>query len=120
MNIPEMLITILIAFGVGKISEYQSPKYYELETINGSVYSVKIEKKSSYACPLYCKADHYHNVMILEDTSDSDNDFYSLLGLGGDEMYINSHEIVDFVEVDLNKNKKRSELKMLNVQTYLP
>ena len=29
-------------------------------------------------------------------------------------------KVIDFVEVDLNIEKKKSELKMLNVQTYLP
>jgi len=120
MNIPEMLLTILIAFGIGKISEYQSPKYYDLETVNGNVYSVKVEKKSAYACPLHCKAEHYHNVIISEDSIESDDYFYSLLGLGSEQMYINSHEVIDLVEVNINKDKKKSELKMLNVQTYLP
>jgi hypothetical protein len=60
MNISELLITLLITFGIGKISEYQSPRYYDLETIDGNVYNIKVEKKSKYACPLHCKADHYH------------------------------------------------------------
>ena len=29
MNIPEMIMTILISIGIGKFSEYQSPKYIE-------------------------------------------------------------------------------------------
>ena len=44
MNIAEMIMTVLITVGIGKFSEYQSPKYYELETIDGNVYNVKIEK----------------------------------------------------------------------------
>ena len=120
MNIPEMLLTILVVFGIGKISEHQSPKYYELETINGNLYAVKVEKKTTYACPLHCKAEHYHNVIVSEKKVESDDYFYSLLGLGSEQMYINSYEVVDFVEVDLNKDKKKSELKMLNIQTYLP
>ena len=39
MNIPEMIMTILISIGIGKFSEYQSPKYYELETVDGNVYN---------------------------------------------------------------------------------
>ena len=64
MNIPEMIMTILITVGIGKFSEYQSPKYYELETVDGNVYNVKVEKNHKYACPLHCKADHYHNVIL--------------------------------------------------------
>ena len=29
MNIAEMIMTVLITVGIGKFSEYQSPKYYE-------------------------------------------------------------------------------------------
>ena len=67
MNIPEMIMTILISIGIGKFSEYQSPKYYELETVDGNVYNVKVEKNHKYACPLHCKADHYHNVILTEN-----------------------------------------------------
>ena len=70
MNIPEMIMTILISIGIGKFSEYQSPKYYELETVDGNVYNVKVEKNHKYACPLHCKADHYHNVILTENEID--------------------------------------------------
>ena len=120
MNISELLITILIAFGVGKISEHQSPKYYDLETIDGNVYNIKVEKKSRYACPLHCKADHYHHVIIVEDQMNLTTDFYNLFGFGSDNIYINSYEVVDLEEVKTNKDKKRSGLKTFDVQTYLP
>ena len=120
MNIPEMIMTILITIGIGKFSEYQSPKYYELETVDGNVYSVKVEKKHKYACPLHCKAAHYHNVILTDDDIDYSNGSYVLMGLGSEDVYINSYEVAEYVKVDLNKGKKRTELKTLNVQTYLP
>ena len=120
MNIPEMIMTILITIGIGKFSEYQSPKYYELETVNGNVYSVKVEKNHKYACPLHCKADHYHNVILTDDDIDYSNGSYVLMGLGSDDVYINSYGVAEYAKVDLNKGKKRTELKTLNVQTYLP
>ena len=120
MNISELLITVLIAFGIGKISEHQSPRYYDLETIDGNVYSIIVERKSKYACPLYCKADHYHNVIIVEDKMNLTSDFYNLFGFGSDNVYINSYEVANLEEVKTNDDKKRAKLKRLDVQTYLP
>ena len=120
MNISELLITVLIAFGIGKISEHQSPRYYDLETIDGNVYNIKVEKKSKYACPSYCKADHYHHVIIVEDKMNLTSDFYNLFGFDSDNVYINSYEVANLEEVNIHDDKKRSKLKTLDVQTYLP
>ena len=40
----EIIMSVLIAFGVGKYSEITGPKYYELATEDGKVYNVKIQK----------------------------------------------------------------------------
>ena len=120
MNIPEMIMTILISFGIGKFSEYQSPKYYELETVDGNVYNVKVEKNHKYACPLHCKADHYHNVILTENDIDYSNGSYVLMGLGQETVYINSYEVADYSKINTKKDKKKSEIKPFNVQTYLP
>ena len=120
MNITELLLTLLITFSIGKISEYQSPRYYDLETVGGNVYNIKIEKKSKYACPLYCKADHYHHVIIVEDKMNLTSDFYNLFGFGSDNVYINSYEVANLEEVKTHDDKKRTKLKTLDVQTYLP
>ena len=42
------------------------------------------------------------------------------MGLGSEDMYINSYEVAEYEQISLNKGKKRTELKPLNVQTYLP
>ena len=120
MNIAEMIMTVLITVGIGKFSEYQSPKYYELETIDGNVYNVKIEKNHKYACPLRCKADHYHNVILTENDIDYSNGSYVLMGLGEETLFINSYEVADYVKINTKKNKKKSQVKPFNVQTYLP
>ena len=120
MNITELLVTVLITFTIGKISEYQSPRYYNLETINGNVYNIKVEKQSKYACPLHCKADHYHNVIIVEDEINLHTDVYNIFGFGSDNVYINSYEVIDLAEVEINNKKERSKLKRFDVQTYLP
>ena len=66
------------------------------------------------------KADHYHNVILTNNDIDYSNGSYVLMGLGQENIFINSYEVADYVEIDFNKGKKRSELKTLNVQTYLP
>ena len=68
----------------------------------------------------HCKADHYHTVILTDDDIDYSNGSYVLMGLGSEDVYINSHEVAEYAQVDLSKGKKRTELKTLNVQTYLP
>jgi len=120
MSITELLLTVLISLGIGKISEHQSPRYYDIETIDGSMYSIKIEKRTKYACPVHCRTDHYHNVIIEEDKINLTSNSYNLFGFGGEIVYINSYEVVNLEEVKINENKKHSGLKTFNVQTYLP
>ena len=40
----EIIMTVLIAFGVGKYSEITGPKYYELATEDGKYIMLKFKK----------------------------------------------------------------------------
>ena len=45
----ELIMTLLIVFGVGKYSESKAPKYYEIITEEGKSYNIQIDKKQKYA-----------------------------------------------------------------------
>ena len=116
----ELIMTVLIAFGIGKYSEFKSPKYYDLVADNGAVYNVKIDKKTKYACPLHCGIDHYHKVLMLNEEEALEVELYNIVGYGKDEMYINSYAVSQIQEIDMNKGKEPTKLKKFNIQTYLP
>ena len=117
----DFIITIILAFGIGKISDINSPKHYDLITSEGKTVNVLIEKNARYACPLHCASDHYHKTIKLEtdDADKRENDiFYVLYGFGSESIYLNSYEVVDLHKVDTNK--KPQKIENINVQTYLP
>jgi len=116
----EIIMTILIAFGVGKYSELTGPKYYELATEDGKVYNVKVHKNTKYACPLHCDVDHYHKVLMVDEDEALEVDSYNIVGYGKDQMYINSYAVSNIHQIDLNDGKEPTKLKKFNVQTYLP
>ena len=116
----ELIMTILIVFGVGKYSEFNSPKYYEIVDNNGETYNVKIEKKSKYACPLHCEVDHYHKVLIVDELLEVNSESYNIMGFGSEEVYINSYAVSNIQEISIEDDKDPSKLKKFNIQTYLP
>jgi len=116
----EIIMTVLIAFGVGKYSEITGPKYYELATEDGKVYNVKIQKNVKYACPLHCGVDHYHKVLMVDEEEALKVDSYNVVGYGKEEMYVNSYMVSNMQQIDLNEGKEPAKLKKFNIQTYLP
>jgi len=116
----EIIMTVLIAFGVGKYSELSGPKYYDLVAEDGTVYNVKVQNKIKYACPLHCGIDHYHKVLMLDEEEALEVDSYNIIGYGKDEMFINSYAVSDIHQIDLNEGKEPTKLKKFNIQTYLP
>ena len=42
------------------------------------------------------------------------------MGLGEETLFINSYEVANYVKINTKKNKKKSQVKPFNVQTYLP
>ena len=116
----ELILTVLIALGIGKYSESQSPRYYEMITETGKIYNIKVDKKSKYACPLHCAVDHYHQVLILDDNILHNTDYYTIKKNDRDDIYVNAHNIVEVNEIATNKNNKGKKLKKINIQTYLP
>ena len=46
-----------------------------------------------------------HVVILTDDDIDYSNGSYVLMGLGSDDVYINSYEVAEYAKVDLNKGK---------------
>ena len=117
----ELLMTLLIAFGIGKYSESKAPKYYEIITEEGKSYNIQVDKEQKYACPLYCGADHYHRALLLDERDIEEFlDFYNIEGFQNDNFHLNSYAVIDVEEINLDTGKKKQELKKIDVQTYLP
>ncbi len=115
----EFLLSLIVALGIGKYSQYISPEYYTMITEVGKEYNIKVDKKNNKPCPLHCGIDHFHSVLV-DDIDLSKNYHYYVQGFNEDITYINSERIVEINTIDKSKNKKGEKLKMINVQTYLP
>ena len=63
----ETILLIITAVGFGIYNDANKPIEYELSMEDGSNTYVLLQKNSSYACPLYCEADHTHHAVICED-----------------------------------------------------
>tara|TARA_B100000959_G_C14833729_1_gene563007 strand:- start:380 stop:739 length:360 start_codon:yes stop_codon:yes gene_type:complete len=114
----DLIITIILALGIGKISDINSPKHYDLITSEGKTVNILIEKHAKYACPLHCASDHYHRTIKSEDDLHEEEIFYTLYGFGSEDMHLNSYEVVDLHKVEVSK--KPQKIENINVQTYLP
>ena len=113
----ELIMTLLVVFGIGKYSELNSPKYYELITEDGKTHKIKIDK-NSYACPLSCLADHFHYAILLDEDEQS-VDVYNVERIRGDDIFLNSYAVITSEEIKKKKSKNK-KLKKLDIQTYLP
>jgi len=116
----ELIMTLLIVFGIGKYSESKAPKYYEIITEEGKSHNIRIDTDQKYACPLHCGADHYHQALILKEEVQELLDFYTIEGFETDDFYLNSYAVIDLEEIIMDSGKKHQELKPLDAQTYLP
>ena len=63
----ETILLIITAVGIGIYNDANKPIEYELNMEDGSNTYVLLQKNSSYACPLYCEADHTHHAVICND-----------------------------------------------------
>lgn len=114
----DILIPVIIAIGIGKISELQSPKYYDIITDDGKVVNIMVNKNMKHACPAHCAISHYHKTLLLENRIEYNNLFYILSGFKDEEISINSYKVVEMNEVRLSK--KPQKIENISVQTYLP
>ena len=62
------ILLIITAVGFGIYHTDNKPTEYELNMEDGSNTYVVLQKNSSYACPLYCKADHIHHAVICKNS----------------------------------------------------
>ena len=115
----EVVMSLIIALGIGKYSEMKSPKYFDMITDHGSTFSIQIDTSNKNPCPRFCGADHYHRVLISENESMVD-EFYTLIGYKSDDIYLNSYSVVDYQEIEFETKGKKNDLRNVNVQTYLP
>ena len=99
----ELIMTLLIVFGIGKYSESKSPKYYDIVTEEGKTINIMVHKNSKNPCPTHCEADHYHRTVISNDRITYDNIFYTLSGFNSNDLIINSYEVVDVIKIEINK-----------------
>ena len=101
----DMIFTLLLFFGIGKYSEYNDPKFYEMLDVNGQTHYVQITKDKDFSCPYHCSINHYHKALIkTENMVETSN--YFIKNFGKSKMKLNSYDIVYFESIKRNKKKK--------------
>ena len=103
-----MIFAVLLFFGVGKYSEYNDPKYYEMLDVNGQTHYVQVTKDKDFSCPSHCSINHYHKALIKTENMVETNNYF-IKNFGKNKMKLNSYDIVYFESIKRNK-KSRSQL----------
>ena len=76
----DLIITLILALGISKISDIHSPKNYDLITSEGKTITISVEKNARYACPVHCGSDHYHKTITSDEGMVGNEIFYTLYG----------------------------------------
>ena len=106
----DMIFTVLLFFGIGKYSELNDPKYYEMMDANGQIHYVQITKEKNFSCPAHCSINHYHKTLIKTNDMIETNNYF-INNFGNNEMKLNSYEIVYFETIKRDKKPGKSILK---------
>tara|TARA_Y100000588_G_C13777204_1_gene720739 strand:+ start:23 stop:409 length:387 start_codon:yes stop_codon:yes gene_type:complete len=114
-QITELILTVLMVMGIGKISETIQPKQYYAVLESGKIMQVEVSRFNRYACPKNCSIGHFHRVHVSKDHQLNHPE--SIQMMVEDEkkllpLSIENHKIVDFFEIKTEKNKKKKGPRM--------
>lgn len=110
-QITELIITVLMFMGVGKISETIQPKQYYAILETGKIMQVEVSKFNRYACPKNCSIAHFHRVHICKDQHLNHPELIQMMVQDKKQLMpisIGNNAIVDFFEID-TKDKDRKK-----------
>ena len=105
----QTILLIIMAAGIGIYHNDNKPIEYELNMEDGSNTYVVLQKNSSYACPLYCKADHIHHAVICKNEDQiTQNQFVyhiSEKNEKGIAIYCSTKKILSMSKFTINTSK---------------
>ena len=109
VKIIEIAATMIIVVLGNKIEEYYKPDLVELHLLNGNIKYIKLNKENSYSCPKTCSADHFHDTLILKDTTIDKN--YNINYNNNDQISLNGIDIINAFEIVEAKKSKKNKVQ---------
>ena len=114
-QITELIITVLMFMGVGKISETIQPKQYYAILESGKIMQVEVSRFNRYACPKNCSISHFHRVHICKNQHLNHPDLIQMMVQDRKELMpisIENYTIVDFFEINTNEKASKKGSKI--------
>jgi hypothetical protein len=114
-QITELLLSILMAMGIGKFSETMQPKQYYAILETGRIMQVEVSRFNNYACPKNCSILHFHRVHVCKDQHLNHPELIQMMVHDEKQMHpisIGNHKIVDFFEITKNNKKSKKGSKV--------
>ena len=113
-TISELLIAILFALGIGKVSDKMQAQQYYATLESGKIIQIEIDRFNRYACPKYCSVPHFHRVHICTDKESKTENVFQLTSIKGqtDQFHIMDEPIIALLEVSAGKKERNSKPRM--------
>ena len=114
-QITEIILTVLMVMGIGRISETIQPKQYYAILETGKIMQIEVSRFNRYACPKKCSIAHFHRVHVCRDEHLDHPELIQMMVQDKKQLIpisIGNSKIIDFVEFLPEKSKRKTKTTM--------
>ena len=114
-QLTELLLTVLMVMGIGRISETIQPKQYYAILETGKIMQIEVSRFNRYACPKKCSIAHFHRVHVCRDEHLDHPELIQMMIQDKKQLIpisIGNSKIIDFVEIFPEKSKRKKKTTM--------
>ena len=111
-QLTEIIITILMVMGIGRISESIQPKQYYAILETGKIMQIEVGLFNRYACPKKCGIAHFHRVHVCRDEHLDHPELIQMMIQDKKKLIpisIGNSKIIDLVEILPEKSKRKKK-----------
>ncbi len=116
----EIGISMLLLFSAEKIGELYTGSLLEIHLYDGAIFNVKIDRNSSYACPINCGSIHHHTAVVEKNGNSLK---YTINYLGNNiPLKLNNYDIEIMYEIKKkNKRNKKNRIRKteIDLQSFI-
>ena len=109
-TISELFLTILLALGIGKVSESMQSRQYYATLESGKIIQIEIVRLNRYACPEYCSIPHFHRVHVCSKSESKSESIFQLTETfeNAGQYHFMNEPVVALLEVSDDGKRKKS------------
>ena len=114
-QLTEIIITVLMVMGIGRISESIQPKQYYAILETGKIMQIEVGLFNRYACPKKCSIVHFHRVHVCRGEHLDHPELIQMMIQDKKQLIpisIGNSKIIDFVEILPEKSKRKKKTTM--------